>query len=156
MVFTQFPADRQISVATTINLSLLLNLILTLTCMVLVYLLRKKSIINPLQKQQPAFSNLEEQIILKLNDSPSDERTVADINLIIGVDGKSIDQQNKKRSRLIRSINNKTEKITGKTSPLIVSARTDDDRRMHIYLIEKKIFTQIKPYLPSYQDNELN
>ena len=64
---------------------------------------------------------------------------------------REIHRSEKKWSRLIRSINHKTELITGNPDPLILSVRPADDRRMHIYQINTKIFSQIKTNLRTDQ-----
>ena len=79
-----------------LTLSLSLNLLLGSGCILLIYLVKKNK--NKLAEfhQHPTFNSLEVQIISRLYDAPEYERTVADINLFIGVNGNPSISKTKK------------------------------------------------------------
>jgi hypothetical protein len=98
-------------------------------------------------KAKTSFDPSERSVIIKILNCPAHELSLSEVDNLIGTGAKSIHHQNRKRSVLIRSINEKYANLTKDKSPLITSVRIKDDRRMHRYKIDAGRFEKVRPLL---------
>lgn len=133
--------------------SLFLNFLLITAGLTFYYLKRKKlSLFNSdspdhIGTAKTLFDLYEKAVIGKIIYSSGHDISLTEVDQLIGTGSKSIHHQNRKRSILIRSINDKYKNLTKDPSPLITSVRIKDDRRMHRYKIDAGKFEKVKQLL---------
>ena len=104
-------------------LALLAGIMLTIRSNQLVREMQPDNNLNPLEKE------LIQSLLLAGKDFLSTDA----VDAIVVPDGRSQDSIKKKRSSVIRSINDKYSELTGDQDPLITSTRMHNDRRMMRY-----------------------
>jgi len=95
-------------------------------------------------EEQPLFDELEKQVLKAFDQSEQKSITTNDLDEILGTENRTIDAMKKRRSLVIRSINEKFSLYTGSEEMLIATQRTEDDRRMVRYSLNVAGFQKIK------------
>ena len=126
-----------------LTFSVLLNLILL---SIILYIRNKKiatkKILPP--KFIPKFEDHEKEVIRLIYEAPDHSVNLYEVDYLLGSVGKSLDSQSKRRSTLMRSINEKYSAITGDNNALIATKRVKGDRRMFRYFLDPKKYEEIK------------
>jgi len=112
----------------------------------LVLIFRSKRLVNDLQSAGD-FTATEEQLLRALVDSGSEFLSTETVDSILQPHGKSMDSIKKKRSSVIRSINEKYSEMTADPDQLIITTRMENDRRMMRYGIDPEKEARIKKIL---------
>lgn len=100
----------------------------------------KTDIERPSVNMKSIFSEVEKSLLLTMLSREADQTIVStdEVNRILGVASKSEAIKRKVRSEIIGSINDKWMLINGTTDTLIVSNRSENDRRNREYSIRSK------------------
>ena len=101
-----------------------------------------KKILPP--KFIPKFEDHEKEVIKLIYEAPDHSVNLYEVDYLLGSVGKSLDSQSKRRSTLMRSINEKYSAITGDNHALIATKRVRGDRRMFHYFLDPKKYEEIK------------
>ncbi|MFN6375098.1 MAG: hypothetical protein ACK4YD_08020 [Chitinophagia bacterium] len=91
-----------------------------------------------------------EKSLLKLlwsKTSAGSSASVSDINYILGIKDKKIGLQKKVRSDIFNSINEKYYFLINKKEPLILSVRSEEDKRFFEFCISPEAVSIIKEYM---------
>jgi hypothetical protein len=128
------------------HLSLLLNVLMIGAGLFYFYKRNKKKIVRT-AKPLPKFDEQEKDILLFIFESPDHAVNLFEIDYRLGTTGKSLDTQSKRRSSIMRSINEKYSILSGDTDPLITTKRVLGDRRMFSYILNPGKFEAIRNQL---------
>ena len=95
-------------------------------------------------EDQPLFDQLEKQVLLTLDHSDLKSINTNELDEILGNENRSMDALKKRRSLVIRAINEKFTLYTGSEEALIFTQRSEDDRRMVRYGLNVTGYQRIK------------
>lgn len=104
----------------------------------------KRSNTQQFDKELPLFDQQEKQVLLAFDHSEQKSINTNEFDELLGTENRTIDALKKRRSLVIRSINEKFSLYTGSEETLISTQRTEDDRRMVRYSLNVDGFQKIK------------
>lgn len=113
-----------------------------------VFMLIKVKISSNIKSETINFDFNETQIIKSLLEKKEFTMRTDEIDDLLGPEGRSPDALKKRRSLIIRSINNKFTEITADPDDLISTERSEADRRMFMYILNHVNFQKLNKSLP--------